>query len=117
MAEGAGEDPGAFDVSRPTISVKAANSCMEWPWDRGAESGQAQTALIFTLGATLFDPFGVDHNDELVFIVSARRVCHKDSERDTYLWGSETDSRFGMHGLDHVRNEGLYRRRNLGNVF
>jgi hypothetical protein len=73
------EDTGTLDVSRRTVSVEPAYSRLEWSWDWRAKSRHAEAAFIFALRAVLLNPFGVDHDYQLGFILPAGWVRNKNS--------------------------------------
>jgi hypothetical protein len=72
------------------------------PRDRFAEIRHAQTAFVIFLRSLSEDDFRIAQNDEFARPFPYRKIYRGESNIDSDLRSSQSDSRSRIHGLDHV---------------
>src|SRR5262245_31686452 len=108
------EEAGGLDHLRLTVAVQALQDCARWACDGRIEPGHAEAAFLFELHAIALDEFRVDERQQIARVATDRDVADEDSKSNADLRRSEPDTRRRVHRLDHVVDEQLSLRRDVG---
>ena len=101
------EDTGPFHLAPRSVPIQPPHHGARGPAYRRIESGEAEAPFVLPLGTFAPHPFRIDHDEQCVGVVSARRVRHQDPLRNTHLRRCQTNPPGGVHGLDHVVDQRL----------